>query len=86
MVHPQQPVNASVFAAIGCRPLIPETFPQRNFRFLYSSHSGVTCHPTADAKQRALSSERFRGSERGSGRSFEGKRVTFPSGMVAALC
>ena len=30
-VHPQQPVNASIFAAIDSRPLIPLTFPQRNF-------------------------------------------------------
>jgi hypothetical protein len=44
-VHPQQPVNASLFAVAGCRTLIPDTFPHRNFRLLYSSHSGVTCHP-----------------------------------------
>ncbi len=44
----------SVFAAYGCRPLIPLTFPQRNFRLRYSTHSGVTCHPTADAKQRGF--------------------------------
>jgi len=30
-VHAQQPVNTSVFAATGCRPLIPLRFPQRNF-------------------------------------------------------
>jgi hypothetical protein len=40
-VHPRKHVNACVFAVIGCTPLIPEWFPQRNFRLLYSSHSGV---------------------------------------------
>jgi hypothetical protein len=44
-VHAQQPVNTSVFAPCGCRPLIPLWFPPGNFRLLYSSHSGVTCHP-----------------------------------------
>jgi hypothetical protein len=48
-VHPQQPVNASLFAAIDSRPLIPLWFPPGNFKFPYSSASGVTCHPTPDA-------------------------------------
>ena len=54
-VHAQQPVNASVFAAPGCRPLIPLWFPHSNFRLLCSSHSGVTCHPPAGAEHRVLS-------------------------------
>ena len=53
-VHPQQPVNASIFAAIDSRPLIPLWFPPGNFKFPYSSHSGVTCPYQPDAKQRAL--------------------------------
>lgn len=44
-VHPQQPVNISIFAVIGCTALIPDTFPPGNFRLLYSSHLGVTCRP-----------------------------------------
>jgi hypothetical protein len=55
--HAQQPVNASVFAVPGCRPLIPITFPNSNFRLLCSSHSGVTCHPTPDAEGSALLGE-----------------------------
>jgi hypothetical protein len=39
-VHPQQPVNASIFAPCACSSLIPRWFPPGNFRFLYSSHSG----------------------------------------------
>jgi hypothetical protein len=53
-VHPQQPVNTSLFAVPGCSPLIPLTFPPGNLRLLPSSHLGVTRHPTPDAKQRAL--------------------------------
>jgi hypothetical protein len=48
-VHPQQPINASVFAASGCRPFIPCTFPHSNFRLLWSTHSGVTCPYHSDA-------------------------------------
>jgi len=44
-VHPQQLVNANVFAPCSCSTLIPETFLQGNLRFLHSSLSGVTCHP-----------------------------------------
>ena len=44
-VHPQQPVNTSVFAVAGYRTLIPDTFTNGNFRFLHSSRLGVTCHP-----------------------------------------
>jgi hypothetical protein len=53
-VHPQQPVNASVFAACGCSLLIPLWFPQRNSKFLYSSHSGVTCPYPAGAEHRVF--------------------------------
>jgi hypothetical protein len=53
-VHPQQPVNTSVSAASGCSSLIPRTFTIGNARLLHSSHLGVTCHPTADAKQRGF--------------------------------
>jgi hypothetical protein len=42
-VPAQQPVNTSVFTANACRPLIPLWFPHSNLKFLYSSHSGVTC-------------------------------------------
>ena len=45
-VYLEQPVNTSIFAFFGCRPLIPHTFPPGNFRLLYSSHLGVTCHPS----------------------------------------
>jgi hypothetical protein len=51
-VHPQQPVNTSLFADSGCSPLIPLTFPPGNFRFLHSTHSGVTCHLTSGAEHR----------------------------------
>jgi hypothetical protein len=36
----QQPGHAR--SSLSC--LIPLWFPHRNFRFLYSTHSGVTCH------------------------------------------
>jgi hypothetical protein len=53
-VHPQQPVNTSLFAVRGSSTLIPLTFPLGNFRFLRSSHSGVNCSYPADAKQRVF--------------------------------
>lgn len=48
-VHPQQPVNTSVFVGVGCRKLIPDALPPENRRFLHSSRSGVTCQPQPDA-------------------------------------
>jgi hypothetical protein len=48
-VYLEQPVNTSIFAAPGCRPLIPEMFPQSNFRLLCSSQLGETCPYPADA-------------------------------------
>jgi len=36
-----------------CFQMVPIWEP----RFLYSSHSGVACHPSADAKHRHFSSE-----------------------------
>ena len=56
-VHAQQHVNTSVFSIIGCSPLIPLTFPQRNFRLLHSSHSGVTCHTYSRCEAACLCSE-----------------------------
>lgn len=46
-VHPQQPVNTSLFTHPACRTLIPDTFPQSNFRFPHSSHLGVTCRTSS---------------------------------------
>ena len=43
-------------------------FPQRNLKFLYSSHSGVTCHPPAGAEHRILYVGRPRLSMEGSRR------------------
>jgi hypothetical protein len=60
-VHPQQPVNTSVFAVAGCRPLIPLTFPPGNFKFLYSSRLGVTSPCYSGAEHSARSSEIFGG-------------------------
>jgi hypothetical protein len=60
-VHAQQPVNASVFAPYGCRQLIPLWFPQSNFRFLYSTHSGVPCQHPPHAKHGACSSDDLQG-------------------------
>jgi hypothetical protein len=53
-VHAQQPVNTSVFAPCGCRPLIPLWFPHRNLKFLYSTHSGVTCHPSTRCRRQRV--------------------------------
>lgn len=53
-VHLQQPVNTSIFAAIGCTALIPHTFPPGNLRFLHSSHLGVTCQTQPAAIGSAL--------------------------------
>ena len=39
---------------LRCTTLIPDTFPQSNFRFLYSSHSGVTCHKSTPCVSMAL--------------------------------
>ena len=54
-VHPQQPVNTSVFAAADCTLLIPVTFTIGNLKFLHSNHLGVTCqHSTRCRRQRAF--------------------------------
>jgi hypothetical protein len=75
-VHAQQPVNASVFAPCGRRPLIPLWFPQRNFKFLCSTHSGVTCHPHSDAVGSALLLRSERPPEEGHGAT---KKLLRPS-------
>src|SRR4051794_30833733 len=41
--------RVTLFLAFFYEPPVFSRFPERNFRFLYSSHSGVTCHPQADA-------------------------------------
>ncbi len=41
-------------AASACRLLIPQTFPQRNFRLLRSIRSGVTCPGNPHAQHGAL--------------------------------
>ncbi len=44
-VHPQQPVNTSVFAVPGCRPLIPEAFPQSYRKLLLQQPAGGDVSP-----------------------------------------
>jgi hypothetical protein len=44
-VYLRKPVNALFFAPAARSPLIPLWFPHSNLKFLYSTRSGVTCHP-----------------------------------------
>ena len=39
----EQPVNASIFAFIGCRPLISQWLLYSNLKLLVSTRSGVVC-------------------------------------------
>jgi hypothetical protein len=47
--------------------------PYSNFRYLYSTQSGVVCPPNAGAKHRVLRSDRHRGQTRDSNPNVAGK-------------